>query len=139
MQKVFKLIIDELKKAARSELKIYGGARSNGKSILLGYQKGLEDAVYIVNQTVKEYNNGWIPFKLREADEEEQWEYGFTHMLDCELPDEGQEILVTYSNGCVGIDTFLKDGFECYLDSNNEFVTEAVAWQPLPEAYKEVE
>lgn len=78
----------------------------------------------------------WIPFKLREADEEEQWEYGFTNLLDCKLPENDEEILITYSNGYVGTDMFLKDGFECYLDSNSKMGTEAIAYMPLPKPYK---
>ena len=50
---------------------------------------------------------------------------------------QNEEILVTYSNGHVGEDVFLRDGYECYLDSGAEFVVDAVAWMPLPPAYKE--
>ena len=84
----------------------------------------------------------WIPFEQREADEEEKeyWleNYGqeIEYMLCCKLPDEDEEILVTYANGNVGEDIFLRDGYECYLDSGNEFVTEAIAWMPKPQPYK---
>lgn len=78
----------------------------------------------------------WIPFEEREADEDEREAYGCDYMLSCKLPDEDEEILVTYSNGCVGEDIFLRDGYECYLDSGVEFVTEAIAWMPKPEPYK---
>lgn len=77
----------------------------------------------------------WIPFKLREADEEETEAYGLAEMLCGELPKDGEEILVTYDNGYVGIDTFIWDGCECYLDSNREFCTEAIAWQRKPAPY----
>lgn len=79
----------------------------------------------------------WIPFEVTEADEEEWEAYGFTQMLRGKLPEEDEEILVTYSNGHVGEDVFLRDGYECYLDSGAEFVVDAVAWMPLPEPYKE--
>lgn len=84
-----------------------------------------------------EYNDGWIPFTQREATEDEKEFYGeyCEFMLDCILPDEDEEILVTYANGIVGQDVFLRDGHECYLDSDNEFVTEAIAWRPLPKPY----
>ena len=78
----------------------------------------------------------WIPFKEREADPEERMTYGCDMILDCKLPDEDEEILVTYANGTVRQDIFERDGYECYLDSGAEFVIEAVAWQPLPEPYK---
>lgn len=116
MRKVFKSIIDELKKAARSELKIYGGARANGKSILLGYQKGLEDAVYIVNQVVKEYNNGWIPCSER-------------------LPEKHQVVMCSvnkaYATRVIVLQSF--DGAEYWYNGVIE------AWQPLPEPYEKGE
>ena len=95
-------------------------------------------AMQIIKENSKEKPKvgEWIPFKIREADEEEQHEYGFTHMIDCKLPEDDEEILVTYSSGYVGVDTFIHEGFECYLDSNKEIGTEAVAWMPLPEPYK---
>lgn len=78
----------------------------------------------------------WIPFEEKEADEDEKEAYGCEYMLCCKLPDEDEEILVTYANGNVGEDIFLRDGYECYLDSGNEFVTEAIAWMPKPQPYK---
>lgn len=106
-----------------------------------------------INQVAEEYNqslannnqsltnDGWIPFKQREATEEEKEFYGeeCKYMLDCQLPEEDEEIFVTYrwkDGFYVGNDIFLKDGCECYLESGREFVTEAIAWQPLPEPYK---
>lgn len=88
-----------------------------------------------------EYNNGWVPFQQRELTEEEKAFYGkdIKYMLDCKLPEEDEEILITYASGIVGIDTFMRDGSECYLDSGNDFITEAIAWQPLPEQYQEGE
>ncbi len=84
----------------------------------------------------------WIPFKFRQADEEEKEAYGANEILDCELPDDDEEILVSCVSrmsrrGYIDIDVFCRDGLECYLESGHEFVTEAVAWMPLPEPYKE--
>ena len=84
----------------------------------------------------------WIPFEQREADEEEKeyWleNYGqeIEYMLCGRLPDEDEEIIVSYSNGCVGEDIFLRDGVDCYLDSGAEFITETIAWMPKPQPYK---
>lgn len=78
---------------------------------------------------LKSKDEKWIPFTLH-YDEEEKKE-----MLNCKLPDEDEEILVTYKNGYVGEDIFLLDGTECYLDSNREFVTEAIAWMHKPQPY----
>lgn len=84
----------------------------------------------------------WIPFEQREADEEEK-KYYLEHtgyeiefMLCGKLPEEDEEILVSYKNGYVDTDVFMRDGNACYLDSGNEFVEEAIAWMPKPKAYK---
>ena len=99
----------------------------------------VEDLIKFINEQPK---TDWIPFEQREADEEEKahflehYGYELEYMLCGRLPDEDEEILVTYSNGCVGEDIFLRDGKECYLDSGNELVTEAIAWMPKPQPYK---
>ena len=85
----------------------------------------------------RDQNGEWILFKEREADDEEREVYGCYAMLDCKLPDEDEDILVTYASGRVGFDTFLTEGYECYLDSGAQFISEAIAWMPLPEPYKE--
>lgn len=93
--------------------------------------------VYALEQN--ELSTKWIPFALRECDEEEKEAFNSDYMLSCELPDEDEEIFVTYrfkDEFYVGTDTFMRDGSECYLDSGKEFVTEAIAWKPLPEPYK---
>lgn len=78
----------------------------------------------------------WIPFKSREADEDEKNEYGVMSMLCCQLPEENEEILVTDQKGYVYADTFLCEGIECYLDSGREIEKEAIAWMSLPAPYK---
>lgn len=105
-----------------------------GRSVI-----SVKSALDIVDRLAAEQpKGGWIPFTEREMDEEERENLGVEegYILNCKTPEDGQEILVTYSNGCVGEDTFLTDGQECYLDSGRELVFEAIAWQPKPEAYK---
>ena len=76
----------------------------------------------------------WIPFTMREltTDEKEEhpeWDY----IMDCKLPDDGEEILV--SNGkFVWSDTFINDGDDCYLDGYTEL--DGCAWMPLPEPWR---
>lgn len=114
----------------------------------LAYAYG--DVINTINQLAEEFatdinvvsNNGWIPFTDRELTEEEKEHYGedVECMLDCKLPEEDEEILVTSKfkdKLYVGVDTFMKDGSACYLDSGMELVTEAIAWMPLPEAYQQ--
>ena len=99
----------------------------------------VSQAIQIVQEVAKD--GGWIPFTQREMTEDEK-EYCETeegYMLDCPLPDEDEEILVTYANGYVDVDIFMRDGNECYLDSGNELVTEAIAWRKKPAPYQKGE
>lgn len=107
----------------------------------------INKAIEIVNQLAEESkgkdanvssNNGWIPFKQREMTEEEKEFYGedLEYMLDCKLPDDDEEILVSYKNGYVDTDTFIRDSDGCYLDSGSDFIDDAIAWQPLPAPFK---
>ena len=88
------------------------------------------------------YKQKWIPFTTRPLTEEEKEEHSeWDSILDCKLPDYGQRILVSISvrgHECVQYDEFYMDD-GCYLDSGYEIGTEAVAWMPLPEPYKESE
>lgn len=89
---------------------------------------------YCVDNTPKV--GEWTLFECREADEEEKESYGWEEVLCCKLPDEDEEILVSYASGYVDTDIFLRDGTECYLESGAEFVTEDIAWMPKPKAYE---
>ena len=82
----------------------------------------------------------WIPFKTRPLTKEEEEEHPeWDGILDCKLPDDGQRILVNVSvrgHESVQYDEFYTDDGS-YLDSGYEIGTEATAWMPLPEPYKE--
>lgn len=135
MQEVFEKIIEEL--YAESFLTTNDDGETNEFSVSV---VDLKDAVEVVKGVAAGYNNGWIPFKQRELTEEEKQSYsyaGMDYMLDGKLPGEEEEILVTYSNGTVGTDIFMRDWVECYLDSGCELVKDVVAWQPLPTAYQQ--
>ena len=79
----------------------------------------------------------WIPLKTRPMTEEEkachrEWaEYGM-EMFDCPLPDDGQEVLISY-HGDVCVDTFVKDD-GCYFEGVD--IDEVEAWMPKPEPYR---
>ena len=49
MQTVFEKIIEKLEVAGKTELIVNGG-RCNGKTLALGYTKGISDAIEIVKQ-----------------------------------------------------------------------------------------
>lgn len=86
-----------------------------------------------------EKENGWIPVKYHQISEKEHAEESISkdihYMLDCKMPDDEQEILVTngkttWQDMCC-IDS---DGY--YLDNNYDWI-EITAWRPIPEPYKE--
>ena len=82
----------------------------------------------------------WIPFKTRPLTKEEKEEHPeWDGILDCKLPDDRQRILVSVSvrgHESVQYDEFYTDDGS-YLDSGYEIGTQATAWMPLPEPYKE--
>lgn len=82
----------------------------------------------------------WIPFKTRPLTKEEKEEHPeWDGILDCKLPDDGHRILVNVSvrgHESVQYDEFYTDDGS-YLDSGYEIGTEATAWMPLPEPYRE--
>ena len=86
--------------------------------------------------------NPWIPIKTRPMTPDELETYGKVccddKIYDCELPNDGQEILVTTEWG-VDKTTFYNDTYEgCYFE-NYEDDGDVIAWMPLPEEYKEVD
>ena len=111
----------------------------------LQYKHGLPgSALDIVNTLLNdleqdEKENGWIPVKYHQISEKESEEESILkniqYMLDCKMPDDGQEILVTNGETTWQDTSFIDcDGY--YLDSNYDWI-EITAWQPLPEPYKE--
>lgn len=92
--------------------------------------------------------NGWIPVKTRPLTDEELRfyydQYGNDnipeYMLDCPLPEDGQEILITFQmkdgKRCVANDICACDEWGYYLENYNDFGC-VIAWMPLPEPYKQ--
>lgn len=79
----------------------------------------------------------WIPIKTREMTQEELETIGeeidADIIFECELPEHGQEVLITTRWGTVEKTTFCNDYgayFEDYEDSDD-----VAAWAPLPEPY----
>lgn len=80
--------------------------------------------------------NKWIPIKTRPLTEEERELFGdkYDFMYEGQLPEDGQDVLITHQNGKVYADTFCNFGtpyFETYCDEG-----EVIAWQPFPKPYK---
>lgn len=77
----------------------------------------------------------WIPIKLRPATEEER-QNGIEDVLNCQLPDDGEDVLVSTKYDGVRMDTFYKEPDGCYFESCD--IDEVRAWMRLPEPYEEV-
>ena len=81
---------------------------------------------------------GWIPMTTRPMTEEEREHYREWFdvdegmIFDCELPEDGQEVLVSYG-GYVCVDTFCRDD-GCYFEGVD--IDGVEAWMPLPKPYE---
>ena len=111
MNKAFEKILDRLeemrKKSCIPDIKGY-------------CQTTISRAKQIVREVSEEYNNGWIPCSER-------------------LPEENQQVILQDFYGNITIEKMkIADGIEGFIDgdwwsSANNYV----AWQPLPEPFKE--
>lgn len=83
---------------------------------------------------------GWIPVKWHEITDEEREREGYPKdwvcFLDCEMPQDEQEILVQTRHGHIRWDVCYEDG-EFSLDSGWDWIEDIVAWMPLPKPYRE--
>lgn len=84
----------------------------------------------------------WIPIKTRkltDAEEQDMLEnsaYYFNYMFDCQLPEDGEEVLVTTSTGEVTTTTFYDEGLDgCYFEFYEDD-GDVIAWMPKPKPYK---
>ena len=101
----------------------------------------IKEMLEIVQEVAEEYNGGWIAIKTRPMTEEEKEFYseylfeGNGLIYECPLPEDGQEVLITSKFGSVDKTTFYTDCGNYF--ENYEDYDEVIAWQPLPEPYKE--
>lgn len=105
------------------------------------YVKVIQDMIEQLQDDIEqdEKENGWIPVKYHQISEKERAEEFLSkdiqYMLDCKMPDDGQEILVT--NGeTTWQDTCFIDSNGYYLDGGYDWI-DIMAWMPLPKPYKE--
>ena len=83
-------------------------------------------------------NGGWIPMTTRPMTEEERKHYiewsdvEGAIIFDCELPEDGQEVLIS-SGGYVCVDTFCNDD-GCYFEGVD--IDDVDAWMPKPKPFK---
>ena len=98
-----------------------------------GFVALIQDAVMACKKMVIDTIEGmpkvgeWIPV-THEIDEE-SGEYMFT----CQLPEEGERVIVVDRWGYINIDEQCYDGYGWYLDGGDW--NDIVAWMPLPEPY----
>ena len=106
----------------------------------------VEISVIQLNRIIKalEQEPKWIPVKWHSITEEEREREGYPKdwltILDCQMPNDGEEVLVTVKgkngNLYVETDTCYFDGF-CYSSDNGyDWIDDVVAWMPLPKSYK---
>ena len=128
----------------------YDPAEHPEESYMEGWCKGFNAAVdhcthHVIHAPTIEppTETKWIPIKAHPATEEEkESDPDIDYWFDCLMPDDYEEILVTVKDSkgrCwVEKDVCYVDG--CYgLDSGYDWLTDVVAWKPLPEPYTEDE
>lgn len=106
----------------------------NRSAVLFGedsakIDEAVEKAINALNQPT-----GWIKIKTRPLTAEELEELGseVEFMYDCDMPEDGQEVLVTTSDGQVDLDIFNRDADgACYFETYYG-TSDVLAWQPLP-------
>lgn len=134
MNKVFEKILERLE-----ELK-----QHYNKCCLVDYNEGaavgLTEAMLIVQEVAEQYNNGWIPCSER-LPEERDWYLAVFEEVDTGFI--GLPYIAEYLMGKHTIAT-TEDGWIIYNctdreDASSEYYKKlrCVAWQPLPEPYKE--
>ena len=158
MNKAFDKILERLKEIIKIEIQLHGG-RCNGKTLALGYAKGIENAIEIVQEVAEEYtstehincstntstdtsNNDWIPCSER-LPKERDW-----YLAVFEEVDTGFIGIPYIADYLMGSHTKFttEDGWIIRNCSDREDESaeyyknlRCVAWQPLPQPYKESE
>lgn len=113
-----------------------------GQSDALAFEKDMNE---ILDLAEKALDSQWIPITYRPMTEEEVREacekWGVKELEDwekrvftCHLPDDGQEILVSYGK-YVQEDICSWDEYGCGLENNGDW-DGVDAWMPKPEPYK---
>ena len=86
-------------------------------------------------------DDDWIPIKWHAVTEEERKEEGYPDewvvMLDCPMPNDEEEILITVEHrGIRSVEKdicYIDEGFS--LDSGYDWITDVIAWMPIVKPY----
>ena len=111
MNKAFEKILERLETA--DSVKVFGSLNSGNRLI------PVQDAKQIVQEVAEEYNGGWIPCSER-------------------LPEECTEVLVSVKeidDSFYTRTSWVQDGV--WVIKKTPLQPTVIAWQPLPEPYKE--
>ena len=149
MNKAFEKILERLDEELRKSEERYYRYLDDGNLPCIFDKSDIEEKrvdtikemLEIVQEVAEEYNGGWIAIKTRPMTEEEKEYYseylfeGNGLIYECPLPEDGQEVLITSKYGSVDKTTFYTDCGNYF--ENYEDYDEVIAWQPLPEPFKE--
>lgn len=126
--------------ALEGEIEVVG--KANAKAVLK-YTKMVCDRIKALPSVQPEPR--WIPVKTRPMTEEErqEWsealdydiEYEDAVIFDCKMPEDGQEILVSYRKW-INMDKCEIDDGVYGLEGMGDW-GDVIAWMPLPEPYRE--
>lgn len=161
---VFEKILERLKKTKELYVKLQIGTNSKSKrTAYYGKEQAIDIATSIVNEAEKEYNNGWIPCSERMPEVETELlilakrkfrDGDFRYIITTAMYEDGT---VSECDSCwywYDIEGEWDEENDCYIVPegwwenkhynpdecyNNEVDDEVIAWQPLPEPYKESE
>ena len=152
MQTVFEKIIEKLEVAGKTELIVNGG-RCNGKTLALGYTKGISDAIEIVKQEAADYEECYKDCGECEAYNKEKHhcpkfckviketvkeiEENHNDWISCSerLPKYGEVVMCFCTNSGITISCITHKGVK--PSKSVRFGQHSViAWQPLPQPYQ---
>ena len=127
---VFKKILERMNETKELYARLQIGTNRNSEIITyIGKEQAIDNAISIVKEAEYEYNNGWIPCNERLPKYDE--EYFEKHN------NNRQYIVMCKDSYAPTVAYFSKEKTWYY----NDFVkfNDVIAWQPLPEPYKECE
>lgn len=126
---------EALKRVIKTECNPYGNPT-------IDFESGKKVLKIIDNAPVVKFSQ-WIPIRTRRLTDEEIEDFLETRapeelpefMFDCELPQDGEEILICFSSGVISQDIYEYDpDYGAGLEGNGDFEG-VIAWMSLPEPY----
>lgn len=127
---VFEKILERLKETKELYVKLQLGTNRNSEIIAYcGKEQAIDIAISIVKEAEKEYNNGWIPCSERMPERNKD--------VLCWVKSKSISCGETYIIGSCNNGFWFLKTYEIDRESFPVKDYEVVAWQQLPEPYKE--